>query len=226
MTSPFPVDAPELIGVGAEAIVQRSKHLGLVWVRRMATVVSATDPPNSTIIFDADTVEESAVSMLGAIPAGTRVYVDIIPPGGNFIVGLTTTLPINIMFQPVNFNGASPGGNTTSAAFVNMPGNPSMILNKKFASTRIRIDAHVTASTSLANTGMSFGVSVAGTDVGVSLIFMNPANTHTQGSGTTIPGIANTGNLTITGRWRRASGGGTLVQDANDWFSMTAQETI
>lgn len=87
MTSPFPVDAPELFSVGTQSIVERSKHLGLIWIRRMATVVSASDPANVTIIFDADTVEQSAVSMVGALSNGSRVYVDITPPGGNFIVG-------------------------------------------------------------------------------------------------------------------------------------------
>jgi len=87
MTSPFPVDAPELFSVGTEAIVERSKHLGLVWTRRLATVISAGDPASVTIRFDADTVDESAVSMVGGLPEGARVYVDIVPPGGNFIVG-------------------------------------------------------------------------------------------------------------------------------------------
>lgn len=98
MTSPFPIDAPELFSVGTEAIVDRAKHLGLTWTKRMATVVDCTDPAAATVLFDADTVNQSAVSMVGLLGTGTRVYVDMIPPGGNFIVGVADDLS-----GPVNF---------------------------------------------------------------------------------------------------------------------------
>jgi hypothetical protein len=224
MTSPFPTEAPELFSVGTQSIVERSKHLGLVWTRRLATVVSATDPANAVIMFDGDTVNEAAVSMLGVLPVGARVYVDIVPPGGNFIVGMASTVANPLFFGAVNRTAALASGTTTSATFVDLPGSPSITLTKAYTQTRIRIDLHCIFYSTLANTGASFGVNIDGTDGGVCSRVVNAANTYAQASGTAIFPFAVSGSLVITGRWLRYVGGGTLTTDGNAWFSVTAQE--
>jgi len=69
----------------ARALAENAKRLGLTWTRRIATVV---DPDTPTAIFDGDQVPLRMTSMLSiALLAGDRVYVDIIPPSGLFIVG-------------------------------------------------------------------------------------------------------------------------------------------
>lgn len=224
MTSPFPIDAPELFAVGTEAIVDRAQHLGLIWTKRLATIVDATDPANATVLFDADIVNQSAVSMVGVLAVGTRVYVDMIPPGGNFIVGIAETLPNPLFFGAVNFNAALAAGTTVSAAFVDLPTSPTRTLAKEFVTTRIRVDLHCVFYSTLANTGASFAVSLNGIDGGVCQIVANAANTYTQCSGTAIFPFASNGNITVIGRWKRFVGGGTLTTDGNVWFSMTAQE--
>jgi hypothetical protein len=87
MTSPFTIEAPELISIGAQSIVDRAKSLGLVWTRRLATVVDCSDLTSVSVLFDGDTVNVTAVSMVGFPGKGARVYVDIVPPSANFIVG-------------------------------------------------------------------------------------------------------------------------------------------
>lgn len=224
MTSPFPIDAPELFAVGTEAIVDRAQHLGLVWTKRLATVVDATDPANATVLFDADTVNQSAVSMVGVLAVDTRVYVDMIPPGGNFIVGVADTLANPLFFGAANRTNALSASTTTSATFVDLPGPQTITLVKAYVQTRIRIDLHCAFYSTLANTGASFGVRISSTDGGVCSRVVNAANTYAQASGTAIFPFASSGSLTITGRWLRSVGGGTLTVDGNSWFSVTAQE--
>jgi hypothetical protein len=94
MTSPTPdtpdVNAPELVGVGAQTIVDRSQALGLTWARKIAEVQSGDDPTACLVIFDGDTAAVSVVSMIGKLTNGDRVYVDTVPPSANFITGLAS----------------------------------------------------------------------------------------------------------------------------------------
>jgi hypothetical protein len=78
---------PDLLSIQAQAVVERAKSLGLIWNLRMATVDDGTVAAAVTATFDGDTVSMSMVSMAGTFVVGARVYVLIIPPAGNFIVG-------------------------------------------------------------------------------------------------------------------------------------------
>lgn len=222
--TPSPTEAPELIAVGAQSIVDRSKSLGLVWTRRLATVVDGSDPANCSITFDNDTVSVTAVSMVGALATDTRVHVDMVPPAGNFIVGIVTTTLNPMLTGIVNYNAAAAAGTTVSAAFANMPGSPTMTLVKQNASTRIRLDMHVTCLSTLANTSLQIGVLVNASDFAVASLVINPTSTHLQLSGTLIFTAAVSGSIPIVARWRRLAGGGTITQGTDDWVSMTAQE--
>ena len=224
--NPFPVEAPDLIGIGAQSIVDRAKPLGLTWTRRMATVVDAiTDPANTIILFDGDSINTTAVSMVGALPPDTRVYVDMVPPAANFITGLVADNLNPIFFGAISYNAALAAGTTTSATYVNLPGNPSMTLTKTYLQTRIRLDLHVTSFSTLTNTSVRYAININGsTDGDMCQIVINPANTHTQVSGTVIFPFTASGSVPLVARWRRPAGGGTLTTDTNDWLSMTAQE--
>jgi hypothetical protein len=99
MTGPNPTDAPELISIGAQSIVDRSKSLGLVWTRRLATVTDCSDLTSCAVLFDGDKDSVTAVSMVGYPGTGARVYVDMVPPSANFIVGFAndTAIPRRII---------------------------------------------------------------------------------------------------------------------------------
>lgn len=85
VSSEIPSDESPILAAVQEAIVQ-SRALGLTWALRMATVVTATP---LTIFYDGDAVVVNAVSMIGTLAIGQRVYVIFVPPGGNFITGTT-----------------------------------------------------------------------------------------------------------------------------------------
>ena len=96
-----PKDAPELVGVGVQTLVDDAGRLGLTWQLKLATV---TDPKPLEAICDGDTVAIGMVSMVGTVPLGARVYVMAVPPSGNFIVGQMTaqeTGAVTTSFGPV-----------------------------------------------------------------------------------------------------------------------------
>lgn len=90
MTDPDPLnpaEAPSLISVGTQALVDNAKRLGLNWILRMATVRNVTA---SGIVaqYDGDDTEITMVSMMGPLTVAERVYAIAVPPSGNFIVGM------------------------------------------------------------------------------------------------------------------------------------------
>jgi hypothetical protein len=224
MTGPNPTDAPELISIGAQSIVDRSKSLGLVWTRRLATVNNGTDPASCVITFDNDTVAVTAVSMVGSLPTDARVYVDMVPPSGNFIVGIATTGAAPLLGGAISLNNALAAGTTVSAVNVDMPGPQTLTLVKASPASSIKIDFHATFFSTLASTLARFAVSIAGTDFDICHLTINTANNHSQVSGTDIIPSASSGSVAITARWRRISGTGTLTTDTSDWISISAVE--
>jgi hypothetical protein len=104
MTLPGPDPAqiaPDLIGIGAQAIVDNAKRLGLTWTLTLATVTSI-NPVQA--ITDGDTVIIGMTSMIGPLTLGQRVYVIQVPPSGNFIVGSTSgARPFVWMHQTVQY---------------------------------------------------------------------------------------------------------------------------
>lgn len=124
MSQPTPEkepSVPELVGLGAQAVADNAKRLGLTWTLRPATVAATLDAisnnPNSgivTVVFDGDTVAVSANSMVGALTSGERVMVMVVPPAGNFVVGLSTS--VGLLYAPDRGIVGSHTDTTNSAA--------------------------------------------------------------------------------------------------------------
>ena len=85
MTQPDPLEAPSLIGAGAQAVVENASRLGLTWKMRLGTVMDST---NSTVRLDGDSATIGAEFMgdMGWVN-GLRVYVIQIPEGACYVVG-------------------------------------------------------------------------------------------------------------------------------------------
>jgi hypothetical protein len=96
--------SPELISVGAKALVDEAKRLGLTWTLRLATVVTVSSDNSVTAVFDGDTVPIGMTSMsFGPLVPDQRVYVVIVPPSGNFIVGTPTTSSLVDLIFPIGY---------------------------------------------------------------------------------------------------------------------------
>lgn len=102
----FTEEAPSLIGVGADALVENATRLGLTWVLRFGTV--QTDDP-LTVIVDGDTVPVSMVSLTGYLEVGARVSVLIVSSKVHFVIGPLAAEP------PDPVTDSSPG--TVAANF-------------------------------------------------------------------------------------------------------------
>lgn len=103
--------APELIGVGAKALVENADRLGLTWQLVLGTV-SQTNP-SLQVILDGDSGAIGVVSMIGNLIVGQRVYIIQVPPSGNFVTGYATGGPYRAR-QTLN-------ADATSVVFTNIP---------------------------------------------------------------------------------------------------------
>ena len=197
-------------------------RLGLTWDLAVATV---DDPTIPTVIFDSDALQvPTPVVNIGNIPtAGDRVWVAAIPPAGNYMIG-RQPLPDPAHMGVESTNAAFAAGTTSSVAYANLPGSPTVTLVKAYSDTRIRVDLHATCTSTLANTSVRFAVLINAVDVDIAQLVINPASTHLQISGTLITTLAAAGSIPVVGRWRRVAGGGVVTTGTDDWFSMTVQE--
>lgn len=97
------VDPVKVAAAAASSVVDNARKLGLTWQITPATVVSGFSPAATTVTLDADTEVISAVSTIGPVASGSRVYVVSVPPGGNFIVGNAFTgnpiAPMTIVYR-------------------------------------------------------------------------------------------------------------------------------
>lgn len=109
-------DLPGIVASAVKQAVDDSRGLGLTWTLRLATVIVISP---ITIIYDGDTETSNAVSMIGPLRSGQRVYCLIIPPSGNFVVGATeATMSRGFLGANSTNNGTvctTPGGGAETA---------------------------------------------------------------------------------------------------------------
>jgi hypothetical protein len=114
--SPLVQDAPDLIGVGAQSIVDNADRLGLTWNLRPATVKSDGTLPQVGATYDGDSDAISMVNMSGrAYHPGDRVYGIAVPPSGNFIAG-----PVSLFGQYIDANFCNAGGVLATSVVANV----------------------------------------------------------------------------------------------------------
>ena len=122
------------------------------------------------------------------------------------------------------------GSTTALNTFVNYPwvpgpALPSIVKVGEAGNTDLEITMDSTFYTNDAATGVEFAVNVNGSDSVVSRLpgAIAPFN-HLQCSGVTRIFSIAPGTYTVTPRWRRATGAGTLQADHNDWCSISVRE--
>jgi len=132
----------------------------------------------------------------------------------------------HLSLKNADYPPQNPGaGTTTSGSYANLPGNPSATINKKYASTRLKVTAFVETFSTLANTSVDLGAAMGATgDVTIWHHVHNPANVHDMYGGVRFVTGMGAGSHTITGRWRRPAGGGTVTMNADDYFCLAVEE--
>lgn len=211
----------EEIGVGIEALVDTFRRMGLMWRLLPATVFAADAPSALQVILDGDTEPTRAISMVGLPPVGGRVFVMVVPPAGNYVVGRSGRSSV------VNENGVGAPGvvdSTSSAAYANLLGVSSFPFTKQDANSRLKVTIHAGAFVSIATTRPTYGVLLGATDYDVVSQTINPINTHTNISGVSYLTGVPAGGYTVQGRWKRVSGTGLVQRNTEDWLSISVKE--
>jgi hypothetical protein len=120
--------APQALPIAdiARAIQDRAAELGLVWRLRPATVAAPGPSGQTRIVYDGDSVEIDAMSIIGRLPQGARVMGLISPPAGNHIVGfLGADFPPSVALEAIGrpYLYIHPGSQTlSSTTYANVTG--------------------------------------------------------------------------------------------------------
>lgn len=206
-------EAPALIGIGAQSVVDRGRELGLTWSLRPATVM-ATDNianlPGIQIQYDGDITTLRVVNLTGQdLQVGDRVMGMEVPPSANYIVGRLGNPAVGLGF----WDSAS---STAPVAF----GAETVILNissvqwlpLRAYEIKFRSDILTTTGTNaaiwrireggIAGTVLGIGVwaarNIQSNDWGSDLIVVNSSNT-TITADLTLTMAATTTTLTASG---------------------------
>ena len=85
-TNYITTEAPSLIGVGVQSVVEQAKQLGLTWTLQPGTMVTPLTSIG-TVTLDGDTVGITCANLTASTPAaGGRVMV-LLTPTGNYVIG-------------------------------------------------------------------------------------------------------------------------------------------
>jgi hypothetical protein len=217
------VSEAEEVGVGIEALVETFRRMGLMWRLLPATVFAddTNTPTSLRITIDGDTDPTRAISLVGLPPQGSRVFVMVVPPQGNYVVGRSGRA------STLNENGvgaAAAADATSSAAYANLSGTSSFAFVKQDAASRLKVTIHAGAFVSAAGTKPMYGVQIGGTDYDVVSQTINVTNTHVNISGFSYLTGVPAGSYTVQGRWRRAAGTGSITRNNEDWLSISVKE--
>lgn len=123
----LPVDASDLpLKALAAGIADRGDQLGLTWRLIPATVSPAGESGEMRVTLDGDSVAIAAVSMIGRLAVGARVFVILSPPAGVHIVGfLGYDFPPSVVGEAIGRSRMlvqTQAVNSSNTTFVDVPG--------------------------------------------------------------------------------------------------------
>jgi hypothetical protein len=75
------------VQIGVEELAKRSSQLGVSWRLRPATCLADEAAIVTRVTLDGDSAVLPATSLIGPIPAGSRVMMLLTPPAGVYVVG-------------------------------------------------------------------------------------------------------------------------------------------
>lgn len=87
MTQMLETQTPDLIGTGAQVVVETANRLGLTWSMRIGTITEINSMSQLVVQIDGDENPITMTSMIGVGSVGRKVYVITVPPSANFVVG-------------------------------------------------------------------------------------------------------------------------------------------
>ena len=220
---------PDEVQVFTKSIVDNATRLGLVWTIRQATVLDGSDPSNVFATYDGDTIAIPMQSIVGSPEPNARVWAIEVPPAGNYIIGFVTTAPLRKNEECLDDFSVSPGGTTTSATYVNVPGPQQITFIKASSLSDVKTSMAGTFFSTTTVAGAAFAANFVGPttatyDVAHVASTNASLNAHTSYSGFIKRSDLPAGLYVVTAQWKRTGGTGTLNIDSNDMFDMCVEE--
>lgn len=210
-----------------QAVVDDSK----VVAQKMGTVVSrATAGAAAVVSFDGSSGLGQPVKCFESVVVAPGDRVGLIKFEGDWVIvgNYSTTLWADGL-QGFAFTSTS---TTTSATFVDMPGSPTIAVQKARDVTQFQLNIQLSCrSAAAASTIMEFSFLIHlpdGVTTYESAIIrrvFNTADAHQDMAGGVTTNLTlPAGAYTLTARWRRVSGTGTPTTDVNDSVTMRVKE--
>lgn len=167
-----------------KAAIDDAARLGLVWRIIPASVVGRgmADPMATRVVLDGDTDSGRAVSMVGALRSGQRVWCVQVPPAGLYVMGIigpnvatptttvftasgTWTKPTGLAFADITGcggGGAGGGAAITGAGETSMGAGGGGAATARIRLTTAQLPATVTVTRGAGGTGVAGGNGNAG----------------------------------------------------------------
>ena len=182
--------APELIGTGAQAIVENAKRLGLTWSIRKAEVTVGSNPSAVLAVFDGDTEPVGMISLIGLLFATQRVWVIIVPSGGdnalsggNYIIGFIGLSQFSALFRSNRVGDIESTANTAFVDLATVGPTVSNILIGSSGSALVTLSAMLSVNNAAFSALMGYAISGATTLAASANIHMLWATNPTAGAG-------------------------------------------
>jgi hypothetical protein len=195
---------------------------------RMGTVVQRdSDSSRVLVAFDGSTGTPQPVKCFENVLCVESDRVGLIKVQSDWVIVGNYTL---YTLADVNEEFAWPSASTsTSATYTDMPNSPTATLFKMRDTTFLRISVALSMYATVAATVTEIGVNITSGAVAYDLTVihhvLSTANAHTSISRTvTTPTADPSDDFTVTARWLRVSGTGTLTVDSNDRISISVRE--
>lgn len=160
-----------------KAAIDDAARLGLVWRIIPASVVGRgmSDPMATRVVLDGDTNSGRAVSMVGALKAGQRVWCVQVPPAGMYIMGIigpnvatpttsvftangTWTKPTGLAYADITGcggGGAGGGAATTGAGETSLGAGGGGGATARMRLTAAQLPSSVTVTRGAGGTGVA-----------------------------------------------------------------------
>jgi hypothetical protein len=217
----------DLEAVRIKALQDNAGRLGLTWDLRTATVVQGLDANAALIVFDGDGNPEGiqAVSMVGPLLAGQRVYAITSPPSANHVVGVVegraTRLGKSVVQRFLEV------GSHNAVTVVPLPTTPTLSFVKYYDDTYVHFVHTCTFFSTGGDTGAAFYVTTAsGLLVNVGALFANNGtnSVRQQVAGQNYTAALAAETYSFIGNWQIVNGAGVLNTNADDLWTLSAEE--
>lgn len=217
---------------GLVELIDRRIDQSAIKPTKMGTVISRESATALAIVsFDGGSGIGQPVKCFETVVCNQGDRVGIVKLEGDWvIVGNYTLRTLGDELTSVQFVGSN---TTTSATFVDMPAGSSITIFKAKDVTQFQIMIGMSGFTTVANAGFSVGANVMNSDGTINTditlyqrAFNSAFEHHDWTGGLTTALVLPSDAYTITGRWLRRSGTGTLTMNSDNGVWIHVKEVL